>query len=487
MKLGKHIFGVGAMTGISRVFGFVRDMLIARVLGAGRLSDVFFAAFKLPNLFRDLLGEGALSAIFIPMYADSKRDESLARNVFSWLMVVLLGITIVFEIFMPLVVWALAPGFDAVPGKIEATVAVSRIMFVYVIFVCGAAFLSAVLNAFSRFLLAAFMPVLLNIMLIGALLIAMKWGTENVLYLMSVTVVLSGIIQFGILWGRIRRQHFGLRLVVPRLTPGIKSLFGRLGVSIIGNGFYQITIIVGTLVASFQSGAVSWLYYADRIVQLPFAMIGLAVGTVLISSISNALAEKNMRSVYIQQNSSMRKSLMLILPCVVGLEVLAGPIIKYLFQYGAWSAESTYAVAVAIMIQALVLPAMLVSQIYSKTLYASQDVKTPVRTSMVSLGVAATLYVALFPFVGYLAIPIGVVVSGYLKNYLLARACRMRGLSRCDGRTVRAIVAFGLWAIVLGVVMSRFAVDSIWMLGAMVAGYAVLYLPVAWVIERRIK
>lgn len=487
MKLGKHIFGVGAMTGISRVFGFVRDMLIARVLGAGRLSDVFFAAFKLPNLFRDLLGEGALSAIFIPMYADSKRDESLARNVFSWLMVVLLGITIVFEIFMPLVVWALAPGFDAVPGKIEATVAVSRIMFVYVIFVCGAAFLSAILNAFSRFLLAAFMPVLLNIMLIGALLIAMKWGTENVLYLMSVTVVLSGVIQFGILWGRIRRQHFGLRLVVPRLTPGIKSLFGRLGVSIIGNGFYQITIIVGTLVASFQSGAVSWLYYADRIVQLPFAMIGLAVGTVLISSISNALAEKNMRSVYIQQNSSMRKSLMLILPCVVGLEVLAGPIIKYLFQYGAWSAESTYAVAVAIMIQALVLPAMLVSQIYSKTLYASQDVKTPVRTSMVSLGVAATLYVALFPFVGYLAIPIGVVVSGYLKNYLLARACRMRGLSRCDGRTVRAIVAFGLWAIVLGVVMSRFAVDSIWMLGAMVAGYAVLYLPVAWVIERRIK
>lgn len=487
MKLGKHIFGVGAMTGISRVFGFVRDMLIARVLGAGRLSDVFFAAFKLPNLFRDLLGEGALSAIFIPMYADSKRDESLARNVFSWLMVVLLGITIVFEIFMPLVVWALAPGFDAVPGKIEATVAVSRIMFVYVIFVCGAAFLSAVLNAFSRFLLAAFMPVLLNIMLIGALLIAMKWGTENVLYLMSVTVVLSGVIQFGILWGRIRRQHFGLRLVVPRLTPGIKSLFGRLGVSIIGNGFYQITIIVGTLVASFQSGAVSWLYYADRIVQLPFAMIGLAVGTVLISSISNALAEKNMRSVYIQQNSSMRKSLMLILPCVVGLEVLARPIIKYLFQYGAWSAESTYAVAVAIMIQALVLPAMLVSQIYSKTLYASQDVKTPVRTSMVSLGVAATLYVALFPFVGYLAIPIGVVVSGYLKNYLLARACRIRGLSRCDGRTVRAIVAFGLWAIVLGVVMSRFAVDSIWMLGAMVAGYAVLYLPVAWVIERRIK
>ena len=158
MKIGKHIFGVGVMTGISRIFGFVRDMLIARVLGAGRLSDIFLAAFKLPNLFRDLLGEGALSAIFIPMYAESKQDESFAKNVFSWLVLVLLGITLAFEIFMPLVVWGLAPGFADVPGKMEMTVLISRIMFVYVIFICAAAFLSAVLNAFSRFVLAAFMP-----------------------------------------------------------------------------------------------------------------------------------------------------------------------------------------------------------------------------------------------------------------------------------------------------------------------------------------
>ncbi|MBO5705199.1 MAG: hypothetical protein J6R99_04235, partial [Alphaproteobacteria bacterium] len=218
MKLGKHIFGVGAMTGISRIFGFVRDMLIARVLGAGRLSDIFLAAFKLPNLFRDLLGEGALSAIFIPMYTDSKKDPNFAKNVFSWLMMGLLGITILFEIFMPLVVWILAPGFDAVAGKMEMTVVISRIMFVYVIFVCGAAFLSAILNAFSRFLLAAFMPVLLNIMLIGALLVALMWGTSNVLYLMAGTVVASGIIQFAILWRRIRHNHFGLHLIVPKWT-----------------------------------------------------------------------------------------------------------------------------------------------------------------------------------------------------------------------------------------------------------------------------
>ncbi len=486
MKLGKHIFGVGAMTGISRIFGFVRDMLIARVLGAGRLSDIFLAAFKLPNLFRDLLGEGALSAIFIPMYTDLKKDDEFAKNVFSWLMVVLLGITIVFEIFMPLVIWILAPGFADDPGKMQLTVIISRIMFCYVIFVCGSAFLSAILNAFSRFLLAAFMPVLLNIMLIGALLFASFYAQGTVLYIMAGTVVLSGIIQFGVLWSRIRAKHFGLRLVVPRWTPGIKSLFKRLGISIVGNGFYQITIIIGTLVASFQNGAVSWLYYSDRIVQLPFAMIGLAVGTVLMSSISNALADKNMRSVYIQQNSSLRRSLMLILPCVAGLFVLAEPIIKSLFQYGAWTAASTHAVALAIMIQIFVLPAMMVSQIYSKTLYASQDVKTPVKTSMISLGAASVIYLALFPFIGYLAIPTGIVVSGYLKNYLLGRACRKRNLVRHDSRTVRAVIAFGGLAAILGVGLWFIPITSIWVLMAAIAVYGAIYLPIAYIIDRKI-
>lgn len=486
MKLGKHIFGVGAMTGISRIFGFVRDMLIARTLGAGRLSDIFLAAFKLPNLFRDLLGEGALSAIFIPMYTDLKKDDYFAKNVFSWLMVVLLGITILFEIFMPLVVWILAPGFAEDPGKMELTVLISRIMFFYVIFVCGAAFLSAILNAFSKFLLAAFMPVLLNIMLIGALLLSAFFAPDTILYIMAGTVVLSGIIQFGILWERIRTKHFGLHLIKPKWTPGIKSLFKRLCISIVGNGFYQITIIIGTLVASFENGAVSWLYYSDRIVQLPFAMIGLAVGTVLMSSISNALAEKNMRSVYIQQNSSMRRSMMLIMPCLVGLFVLAEPIIKYLFEYGAWTAASTHAVAVAIMIQVFVLPAMMISQIYSKTLYASQDVRTPVKTSMISLGAASVIYLAAFPFIGYLSIPVGVVISGYLKNFLLGRACKKKALIKPDGKTIRAILAFSALAGVMGGALWFVNINSIWALFLAIIIYAVLYLPIAYVIDKKI-
>lgn len=486
MKLGRNMLGVGAMTGISRVFGFVRDMLIARVLGAGRLSDIFLAAFKLPNLFRDLLGEGALSAIFIPMFADSKKDKNFANNVFSWLVVVLLGLTIIFEIFMPAFVAILAPGFSADPGKLEMTVVISRIMFWYVIFICSAAFLSAVLNAFSKFILAAFMPVMLNIMLICALLLAAWFAPTTILYIMAGTVVLSGIIQCTILWGRIRAGKFGLRLVRPRWNSKIKSMLQRFGVSLVGSGFYQITIIVGTLVASFQSGAVSWLYYADRIIQLPFAIIGLAVGTVLMSSISNALAEKNMRSVYIQQNSSMRRSLMLIIPCMVGLFVLAEPIIRNLFQYGAWTPESTHAVAVAIMIQCLVLPAMLTSQIYSKTLYASQDVKTPVKTSIVSLGLATVIYVALFYHLGYLAIPVGVVVSGYVKNLLLARACKRKGLIQWDSRTIRATIGFCIWATILGTGLWFAPISGLISMCIAIAVFGILYLPVAYIMDRKL-
>jgi len=486
MKLGKNIFGVGIMTGISRIFGFIRDMLIARFVGAGRLSDIFFAAFKLPNLFRDLLGEGALSAIFIPMYTDMKKDESFAKNVFSWLMVILLGLTIIFEIFMPIVIWGLAPGFAEDPGKMQLTVTIARIMFFYVIFICGAAFLAAVLNAHSRFLLAAFMPVMLNIMLIAALLGSIWYGNHYILYVMAGTVVISGIIQFLTLLARIRHKHFGLRLIVPHWNNQIKSMFKRFCVSLVGSGFYQITIIVGTLVASFQSGAVSWLYYADRIVQLPFAMIGLAVGTVLMSSISNALADKNMRSVYIQQNSSMRRSLMLIIPCMIGLFVLAEPVIRYLFQYGAWTSESTHAVALAIKIQCLVLPAMLISQIYSKTLYASQDVKTPVTTSMTSLGVATIIYLVLFPFVGYLSIPIGVVISGYVKNYLLRRVCIKRGLIKTDKKTVWSMLFFTALSCLLGFGLYMIKINSIYMLGALICGFVILYLPIAYIIDRKL-
>ena len=191
-----------------------------------------------------------------------------------------------------------------------------------------------------------------------------------------------------------------------------------------------------------------------------------------------------MRSVYLQQNSSMRRSMMLIIPCMVGLFVLAEPIIRILFQHGAWTPESTHAVAIAIKIQCLVLPAMLISQIYSKTLYASQDVNTPVRTSVVSLGVATVIYLALFPLIGYLSIPVGVVVSGYVKNYLLGHVCRKRGLIKTDKKTLIAIFTFTVIATAMGYALSMFDIANIFILGIAIGLFGILYLPTAFIIDR---
>ena len=491
MKLGKHIFKVGGWTAISRVFGFARDVLIANVLGAGRLSDIFLAAFKLPNMFRDLLGEGALSSVFVPMFAEKRKDgqaESLnfTNNFFSWLMAILLGITIVGLIAMPIIVLILAPGFAADPGKMDLTIIISRWMFLYLIFVCGTAFLGSILNAFSEFALVASMPVIFNIFSIGGLLLAKYLNAgQTVLYILAAAVVLSGVFQMLVLWARLRAKKFGLRLIRPRWNGQMRTAFRRLGVGLFGTGFYQINIIVGTLIASYQAGAVSWLYYSDRMVQLPFAIIGLSVGTVLLTSISNALAEKNMSSVYYQQNAAFRQSMMLTLPCMVGLFVLATPIIQFLFQHGAWTHESTLAVAHAMMIQSLVLPAMTTSQIYSKTLFAAQDVRTPVRSSIIGLAVSSALYLGLFSFIGYLAIPVGGVVGGYVKNWLLLRECRRRELFKVLPKTKRAMAGFIILSVMLGTGLWFVPVTNLWILMATMAVFGIIYLPIAWIINKK--
>ncbi|MDR0967946.1 MAG: murein biosynthesis integral membrane protein MurJ [Rickettsiales bacterium] len=491
MKIGKHIFKVGLWTGVSRVFGFVRDLLIANVLGAGRLSDIFLAAFKLPNMFRDLLGEGALSSVFVPMFTDARKKSrtgaaEFANNAFSWLMALLLFMTIVGVILMPIIVWILAPGFDTDPGKIVMTITISRIMFCYLLFISGTAFLGSILNALSGFALVAFMPVLLNIFMIGGLLVAHALGAGEVaLFILSASVVAAGVAQMWILWSRIRQKHFGLRLVRPKWNGKIKTALKRLGVGVVGTGFYQINIIVGTIVASFQAGAVSWLYYADRMIQLPFAIIGLAMGTVLLTSISNAIVEKNMTRVYVQQNAAMRQSLLLTLPCMVGLIVLAEPIIRCLFQHGAWTADSTAAVAMAMMITALVLPAMTTSQIYTKTLYAAQDVRTPVKTSVVALIVASAIYLALFGFIGFLAVPIGTLIGGYVKNFLLYRACHRRELFRFLPKTRRAVAGFVLLSVVLGTGLWFVPVVNIFWLAGAIAVFGIIYLPIAYLINKK--
>lgn len=482
MSLARKIFGVGIWTAVSRILGFVRDMLVGRYLGAGRLSDIFLTAFKLPNLFRDLLGEGALSSVFIPMFAREKRDEKFASNIFSWLFLILLGITILMEIFMPFVIFGLAPGFDA--DKLQMTVAIARIMFFYVILVCGVGFISAVLNAFSDFAAAAAVPLILNIFLIGGLLL---FGAN--LYAMSGTVLAAGVVQILILAARLRRRRFGLRLVRPTITPLVKSITRRLGWGFLGSGFYQLNVIVGVLIASYHGGAVSYLYYADRMIQLPFAIIGLAAGTVILTKVSDAIAAKKMKAVHQYQNAAMRQSMMLTLPSVAGLLALAEPIIRILFEHGEWSPAATSFVAMAIMIQVFALPAMTSSQVYLKTLYASGDAKTPVKAGAVSLAIGIMVMLALSPHAGYLCVPIGTVASGLIRNRWLNIICMRRGLYRIEQGAVMAISAFFALsaALAVGLHFAAPLATGVISLGMLLGAAAIIYLPLAALCDKIIR
>ncbi|MCL1902410.1 MAG: murein biosynthesis integral membrane protein MurJ [Alphaproteobacteria bacterium] len=496
MSLAKHIFKVGAWTGVSRVLGFVRDLLIASTIGAGRLSDIFLTAFRLPNMVRDLLGEGALSLAFVPMFSEHKNRKVIgpyfASNVFSWLMLLLLCITIVATIFMPVIIWAIAPGFASDPGKMELTITASRILFVYVILVCGSGFMASILNAFSEFAIAAMMPALLNVFIIGALILAMHLGVdENTLYLLSAAVIFSGIVQFFILWRRLRARKFGLRLIRPRVTPHVKTMMRRIGIGFVGSGFYQLNILVGSLIASFQTGAVTWLYFADRMVQLPFAIIGLAAGTVLLTTISDALCAKNFDKIYHQQNQTLRSTMMLTMPCVAGLIALAFPIIHLIFERGAWTPESTIMVAIAMSIQALALPAMTTSQVFSRTLFAAQDMKTPIRINVITIIIDIIIMLALVKWIGFLVVPIVTVFGGWLRNTWYRIECRRRGLYKTLPGTNRALFAFGALAAVMGgglwLANAAGLITGIFTLGIAIAAGGAVYLPVAWIANKKIK
>ncbi|MCL2629402.1 MAG: murein biosynthesis integral membrane protein MurJ [Alphaproteobacteria bacterium] len=448
MSIRKHFLSVSAWTSASRVLGFIRDVIIASLLGAGRGADIFFAAFKLPNMFRSIFGEGALHASFVPMFVESKNKENFANQAFSWLLVVTLGITIIGVIAMPLIMLLLAPGFAAQPGKLAEAIHIARIMFPYMLLICVAGFMAGILNAANRFALAAAMPAMLNIFLISGALIAVKMNW-NIAVGLSVAVLLSGLVQVWILWSRIRKKQFGLRLVRLKRSPDMKTLFKRMVPGIVGSGAYHINIMVGTILASLTPGAVSWLYYADRLVQLPFAIVGIAMGTVLLTSISKAFADKNTELAHIQQNRAITHILFWTLPAFAGLAALAEPIVRILFQRGAFTNFDTMQTSNAIMILACALPAMNLEQVFEKTIYASKDTKTPVKISMIGITLSVAAALLLFPFMGFLSIVLGVALSAWFKMSVMARVAYKRGLFKLTPNTLLISAVFAAASVLM--------------------------------------
>jgi putative peptidoglycan lipid II flippase len=440
MTLLRSIATVGSMTMISRIFGFVRDILIAAVLGAGMLADVFFVAFKFPNLFRRLFAEGAFNMAFVPIFAGILEEEGeeaarqFADQALAALLWALLVLVIVLELTMPWAMMVFAPGFLAEPEKFDLAVALTRITFPYIIFISLVSLMAGVLNSFGKFAAAAASPILLNICLIGAVLIfaplaqtpahALAWG-----------VFVAGIVQFGWLAAHCRRVGFQPGLRMPALSDNVRLLVRRALPVALGAGIYQINLLIDTIIASFlPAGSISYLFFADRVNQLPLGVVGVAVGTALLPMLSRQIRAGDDVAVQHNQNRAVEFSLLLTLPAACALFVIADPLVRVLFERGAFGEPQAVATAAALSIFALGLPAYVLVKALAPGFFARGDTASPVKIAVAAMVVNVALSLILMgPFL-HVGIAMATAASSWLNAGLMAYVLYRRGHLVVDAR-----------------------------------------------------
>ena len=440
MRLLSSIVTVGGYTTASRVLGFARDILIAALLGAGPVADAFFVAFKLPNFFRRLFAEGAFAAAFVPLFtriltedgADAARRFS--ERVLSVLVAVLLVFCTAMQIAMPWAMYLFAPGFADDPDKFDLAVELARIAFPYLLFISLVSQLGGVLNALDRFAAAAAAPILLNLSLILCLA-GLAPMLETPGHALAWGVFAAGVIQFLWLIEACRRAGIVLRLPRPRLTPRVKRLIGRILPGAIGAGVQQINLVIGVILASLlPTGAISYLYYADRVYQLPLGVIGIAVGTALLPLLSRQLREGDEAAGQASFNRALEFSMLLTLPAAAALLVMPGPVVAVLFERGAFDAGATGATAAALAAFALGLPAFVLVKVLAPGFFAREDVTTPVKIAGVSVAANVALSVALLAPLQHVGLALATSAASWLNAVLLAYVLRRRGQFRIDAR-----------------------------------------------------
>jgi putative peptidoglycan lipid II flippase len=440
VTLVRSVATVGSMTMISRVLGFARDILIAALLGAGPLADAFFVAFKLPNFLRRLFAEGAFNAGFVPMFARTLEGEgpavakAFAEQAQAVLVGVLAPLVLLAIVLMPWVVAAIAPGFERDGERYEAAVELSRITFVYILFISLVALHSGVLNALGRFAAAAAAPIILNLCLIAALLISAAWFDAPAPAL-AWGVAIAGLLQ--VLWLRLAARRAGLLPAPrrPRLSPEIKKLFALILPGALGAGVAQISLFADVIFASLlPPGAVSYLYYADRVNQLPLGVIGVAVGTALLPLMARQLRAGQREQAIASQNRAIELALLLTVPAAAGLAVLALPIVVVLFERGAFGADESAATAMALAAYTLGLPAYVLIKVLAPGFFAREDTRTPVKIAILCLVAnVGFVLVLIWPF-AHVGIALATALSAWLNAGLLARGLRRDGLLRPDAR-----------------------------------------------------
>ena len=498
MNLFRAIATVGGYTLASRIAGFVRDILIAAIVGAGMVGDAFFVAFKISNLFRRLFAEGAFSAAFVPIFsATLERDGRQAAVAFAEDALAILALTLgvlvaLFELSMPWLMLGLAPGFAADPAKFDLAVVLTRVTFPYLLLISLVSLYAGVLNCLGRFAVAAATPILLNLCLIGALL-----GLRDVLptpgHALAWGVAAAGVAQ--LVWIAVATARAGVRLRLrrPRLSPKVRELLRRMLPAAVGSGVAQINIAVDVILASLlPAGSVSYLFFADRLTQLPLGVLGVATGTALLPLLSRAVGRGDASGAQATFNRAAEVALLLALPAAVALVVVAQPIVHVLFERGAFDAAATAATARAVWAYALGVPAYVLIKVLSPGFFAHGDTKTPVRIAVVALLANIVLNLLLMGPLLHAGLALATAISAWLNAGLLVFFLRRRGYFVPDTALRAALPRIGLSAAVLGAALwfatawlsPWFAAGELVRSGALallVAGGVVLYTAVAHV------
>lgn len=438
MNLLRALATVSAMTLLSRVLGFVRDFVIARMFGAGMATDAFFVAFKLPNLLRRMFAEGAFSQAFVPILGEYKNQRgeadtrTLVDHVCTLLSLVLFGITALGIVAAPILVWISAPGFSSDPGKFELTVTLTQITFPYILFMSLVALSGGILNTWSKFALPAFTPVLLNLAFIGMALFAAPYFDPPVLAL-AWAVFIGGLLQLAIQIPALKKITMlprpSLNWRAAWADPGVRRVCTLMGPALIGVSVSQISLLINTIFASFlKTGSVSWLYYADRLMEFPAGMLGAALGTILLPSLSRLHASGNTDEYSKLLDWGLRLTLLLAAPAALALAILAVPLISTLFFHGAFTANDVFQTRSALIAYAIGLTGLIMIKVLAPGFYARQNVRTPVRIALISLGMTQLMNLAFVGWLEHAGLALSIGLAACLNAVLLYFGLRKQGI-----------------------------------------------------------
>lgn len=481
MALMRSVATIGGYTMLSRILGFARDTLFAAILGAGMAADCFMIAFRLPNFFRALFAEGAFNAAFVPLYSRILAGENgkvraarFAGEIATLLTLAVTGFVVLAMIFMPQAMLVLAPGYSSDPPKFELAIELTRLAFPYLAYISLVSLQGAVLNANHRFAAPAATPILMNLVLIAALLIPHTFLSTA--HTQAAAVTVAGIAQFIWLMIHLEQIGLGIRLHRPRMGPEIRRFFKLLMPAVVGAGIYQVNVLIDMVLASLlPAGTVSYLFYADRLNQLPLAVIGIAISTALLPLLSRQLAAGTLDVAVKTQNRALEGAMLLTLPAAAALAAIPETIIGVLFERGAFTATDTIETARALGILGLGLPAFTATKVFTPAFHAREDTRTPVRLAMIALLVNLVVaLVAMWPL-QQAGLALASTVAAWVNTAQLMFILRKRGHFAPDRRLISRLIRLALaTAAMVGVLLllewrlrPYFALALWWQVGAL--------------------